>query len=92
MMNGRESDCTCRQVDKEKIVMLKGHFMWRNHVCLAFKLLSYNLYGLLCDINFNGLSIIHCDLKLENIRLWNLKRSAIKVVYFGRSCQLGQHM
>ena len=36
--------------------------------------------------------IIHCDLKPENILLCNPKRSAIKIVDFGSSCQLGQRI
>ncbi|EMP27696.1 Dual specificity tyrosine-phosphorylation-regulated kinase 1B [Chelonia mydas] len=90
------------------------HFMFRSHLCLVFELLSYNLYDLLRNTNFRGvslnltrkfaqqlctallflatpeLSIIHCDLKPENILLCNPKRSAIKIVDFGSSCQLGQ--
>lgn len=90
--------------------------MFRNHLCLAFELLSYNLYDLLRNTNFRGvslnltrkfaqqlctallflatpeLSIIHCDLKPENILLCNPKRSAIKIVDFGSSCQLGQRV
>lgn len=97
-------------------VKLKRHFMWRNHLCLVFELLSYNLYDLLRNTNFRGvslnltrkfaqqlctallflstpkLSIIHCDLKPENILLCNPKRSAIKIVDFGSSCQLGQRV
>ncbi|OAD51871.1 Serine/threonine-protein kinase minibrain [Eufriesea mexicana] len=38
------------------------------------------------------LNIIHCDLKPENILLCNPKRSAIKIVDFGSSCQLGQRI
>lgn len=98
------------------IVRLKGNFMHRNHLCLVFELLSYNLYDLLRNTNFRGvslnltrkfaqqlcsalqflssteLSIIHCDLKPENILLCNPKRSAIKIVDFGSSCQLGQRL
>ena len=90
--------------------------MHRNHLCLVFELLSYNLYDLLRNTNFRGvslnltrkfaqqlctalmfltsaeLSIIHCDLKPENILLCNPKRSAIKIVDFGSSCQLGQRV
>lgn len=97
-------------------VKLKRHFMWKNHLCLVFELLSYNLYDLLRNTNFRGVSlnltrkfaqqmctallflshpdlkIIHCDLKPENILLCNPKRSAIKVVDFGSSCQLGQRV
>lgn len=98
------------------IVHLKRHFMFRNHLCLVFELLSYNLYDLLRNTHFRGvslnltrklaqqlctallflatpeLSIIHCDLKPENILLCNPKRSAIKIVDFGSSCQLGQRV
>ncbi|XP_071957440.1 dual specificity tyrosine-phosphorylation-regulated kinase 1A-like isoform X2 [Antedon mediterranea] len=102
--------------NKYYIVRLKRHFMWRNHLCLVFELLSYNLYDLLRNTNFRGVSlnltrkfaqqmctallflatpevnIIHCDLKPENILLCNPKRSAIKIVDFGSSCQLGHRI
>lgn len=42
--------------------------------------------------SFPELNIIHCDLKPENILLCNPKRSAIKIVDFGSSCQLGQRV
>lgn len=98
------------------LVTLKRHFMFRNHLCLVFELLSYNLYDLLRNTNFRGVSlnltrkfaqqlctallflatpelnIIHCDLKPENILLCNPKRSAIKIVDFGSSCQLGNRV
>lgn len=101
---------------KERVVQLKGHFMWRNHLCLVFELLSYNLYDLLRNTNFRGVSlnltrkfahqmctalmflsspelaVIHCDLKPENILLCSPKRSAIKIVDFGSSCQLGKRI
>lgn len=38
-------------------VRLKRHFMWRNHLCLVFELLSYNLYDLLRNTNFRGVSL-----------------------------------
>ncbi|KAL3885823.1 hypothetical protein ACJMK2_025859 [Sinanodonta woodiana] len=102
--------------NKYYIVKLKRHFMFRNHLCLVFEILSYNLYDLLRNTNFRGVSlnltrkfaqqlctallflatpelnIIHCDLKPENILLCNPKRSAIKIVDFGSSCQLGQRI
>eukprot|EP00794_Sanderia_malayensis_P010866 gene10866-12021_t len=108
MMNSHDPDA------KFYIVRLKNQFMWRNHLCLVFELLSYNLYDLLRNTNFRGVSlnltrkfaqqlctalcflsapelqIIHCDLKPENVLLCNPKRSAIKIVDFGSSCQLGQ--
>ncbi|XP_037027701.1 serine/threonine-protein kinase minibrain isoform X4 [Bradysia coprophila] len=110
MMNRADSE------NKYYVVKLKRHFMWRNHLCLVFELLSYNLYDLLRNTNFRGVSlnltrkfaqqlctallflntpelnIIHCDLKPENILLCNPKRSAIKIVDFGSSCQLGQRI
>ncbi|XP_076457834.1 dual specificity tyrosine-phosphorylation-regulated kinase 1B-like [Babylonia areolata] len=110
LMNRQDAD------NKYYIVRLKRHFMFRNHLCLVFELLSYNLYDLLRNTNFRGVSlnltrkfaqqlctallflatpemnIIHCDLKPENILLCNPKRSAIKIVDFGSSCQLGQRI
>jgi len=98
------------------IVKLKRHFTFRNHLCLVFELLSYNLYDLLRNTNFRGVSlnltrkfalqllqallflsqpeltILHCDLKPENILLVNPKRSSIKIVDFGSSCQIGQRL
>ncbi|GIY05769.1 hypothetical protein CDAR_506481 [Caerostris darwini] len=116
LMNNEEVSDTFYQMGKEKIVKLKRHFMWKNHLCLVFELLSHNLYDLLRNTKFRGVSlnltrkfaqqmctalmflshpdlkIIHCDLKPENILLCNPKRSAIKVVDFGSSCQLGQRI
>jgi dual specificity tyrosine-phosphorylation-regulated kinase 1 len=43
--------------DKFHVVKLKHHFMWRNHLCLVFELLSYNLYDLLRNTNFRGVSL-----------------------------------
>jgi len=98
------------------VVKLKRHFTFRNHLCLVFELLSYNLYDLLRNTNFRGVSlnltrkfalqllsallflsqpeltVLHCDLKPENILLVNPKRSAIKIVDFGSSCQIGQRL
>lgn len=97
-------------------VQMKRHFMYRNHLCLVFELLSYNLYELLRNTNFRGVSlnltrkfaqqlctallflstpeikVIHCDLKPENILLCNPKRSAVRIVDFGSSCQVGQRV
>ena len=38
--------------DSYHVVKLKHYFMWRNHLCLVFELLSYNLYDLLRNTNF----------------------------------------
>ncbi|CAF3421016.1 unnamed protein product [Rotaria socialis] len=110
LMNQQDSD------NNGYVVKLKRHFTFRNHLCLVFELLSYNLYDLLRNTNFRGvslnltrkfalqllsallflsqpeLSILHCDLKPENILLVNPKRSAIKIVDFGSSCQIGQRL
>ncbi|KAK6009146.1 kinase domain protein, partial [Ostertagia ostertagi] len=101
---------------KYNVVLLKGHFVHRNHLCLVFELLSYNLYDLLRNTNFRGvslnltrkfaqqltktllflsspeLSIIHCDLKPENVLLCNPKRSKINIIDFGSSCQIGHRI
>uniref|UniRef100_A0A1I8G6E9 dual-specificity kinase n=1 Tax=Macrostomum lignano TaxID=282301 RepID=A0A1I8G6E9_9PLAT len=93
------------------VVRLRRHFMFRSHLFLVFELLSYNLYDLLRNTNFRGVSlnltrkfaqqlcaaleflsrsdlqIIHSDLKPENILLVNPKRSTIKIIDFGSSCQ-----
>ena len=45
------------QSGKEKIVRLNGSFTWRNHLCLVFELLSYNLYDLLRNTGFQGVSL-----------------------------------
>lgn len=39
------------------LVKLKRHFLFRNHLCLVFELLSYNLYELLRNTNFLGVSL-----------------------------------
>ncbi|KAK5986014.1 hypothetical protein GCK32_022300 [Trichostrongylus colubriformis] len=38
------------------------------------------------------LSIIHCDLKPENVLLCNPKRSKINIIDFGSSCQIGHRI
>ncbi|XP_078490188.1 dual specificity tyrosine-phosphorylation-regulated kinase 1A isoform X1 [Ciona intestinalis] len=51
LMNRYDSD------NKYYVVRLKRHFHFRNHLCLVFELLSYNLYDLLRNTNFRGVSI-----------------------------------
>nr|CAB3240363.1 dual specificity tyrosine-phosphorylation-regulated kinase 1B [Phallusia mammillata] len=43
--------------NKYYVVRLKRHFHFRNHLCLVFELLSYNLYDLLRNTNFRGVSL-----------------------------------
>lgn len=40
-----------------KIVRLQSHFMYRNHQCLVFEMLSLNLYELLKNTQFSGVSL-----------------------------------
>ena len=40
-----------------RIVRLKTHFMFRNHLCLVYQLLGSNLYELLRNHNFVGVSV-----------------------------------
>ena len=111
-----QQDRSSNRPGADNIVKLRTHFMWRNHLCLVFELLSYNLYDLLKNTKYQGVSlkltrkfahqiltalkflsqselgIIHCDLKPENILLCNPKRSAIKLVDFGSSCQIGHRI
>ena len=51
--------------DKFHVVRLKHHYTWRNHLCLVFELLSYNLYDLLRNTNFRF--DLMPDLSLETI-------------------------
>eukprot|EP01114_Cavostelium_apophysatum_P004383 TRINITY_DN14608_c0_g1_i1.p1 TRINITY_DN14608_c0_g1~~TRINITY_DN14608_c0_g1_i1.p1 ORF type:complete len:682 (-),score=173.62 TRINITY_DN14608_c0_g1_i1:23-2068(-) len=50
-MNRRDTE------DKHRIVQMKEHFVFRNHLCIVFELLSYNLYDLLRNTHFNGVSL-----------------------------------
>lgn len=43
--------------DKMCVVKMKGHFMFRKHLCLVFELLSVNLYDFLKTNDFAGLSL-----------------------------------
>jgi len=43
--------------NKYYIVRLKRHFHFRNHLCLVFELLSFNLYDLLKNTCFKGVSL-----------------------------------
>mmetsp|Transcript_18241 Transcript_18241/g.30647 ORF Transcript_18241/g.30647 Transcript_18241/m.30647 type:complete len:544 (+) Transcript_18241:275-1906(+) len=43
--------------DESNIVRLLDHFMYRNHQCLVFEILSFNLYELLKNTKFRGVSL-----------------------------------
>lgn len=43
--------------DEHHIVRMREYFVWQNHLCLVFELLSVNLYELLKANHFKGLSL-----------------------------------
>eukprot|EP00667_Euglena_gracilis_P001884 EG_transcript_1885 len=43
--------------DEHNVVKLKKVFSWKEHLCLVFELLSFNLYDLLKYTKFNGVSL-----------------------------------
>ncbi|SAM01055.1 hypothetical protein [Absidia glauca] len=43
--------------DKHHILRMLDHFMYKHHLCLVFELLSINLYDLIKQNSFKGLSI-----------------------------------
>eukprot|EP00047_Mylnosiga_fluctuans_P002550 m.224960 g.224960 ORF g.224960 m.224960 type:complete len:492 (+) comp11181_c0_seq1:397-1872(+) len=43
--------------DSHHIVKLMSHFEHRNHLCLVFELLSFNLYDLIRNTHFRGVSL-----------------------------------
>ena len=43
--------------DEFHVVRLRGTFEFRNHRCIVFELLSYNLYDLLRNTKFHGVSL-----------------------------------
>jgi dual specificity tyrosine-phosphorylation-regulated kinase 2/3/4 len=43
--------------DNHNIIRIKEAFVFRNHLCVSFELLSINLYEFLKLNNFEGLSI-----------------------------------
>jgi len=43
--------------DSHHIVKLLSHFEHRNHLCLVFELLSFNLYDLIRNTHFRGVSL-----------------------------------
>ncbi|CAL8068075.1 unnamed protein product [Calicophoron daubneyi] len=51
------NDQLAAEVGANYIVNLKGHFSYHGHLCLVFELLSYNLYDLLGNTNYRGVSL-----------------------------------
>lgn len=51
--------------DKKNIIRMKNYFLFRNHVCITFELVSVNLYEFLRLNHFQGLSqsLIRCFAK-----------------------------
>lgn len=49
--------CEKDREDQNNIVRLVTHFMYRNHQCLVFEMLSLNLYELLKNTQFGGVSL-----------------------------------
>ena len=43
---------------KNNVVKIKNYFIFRKHICITFELLSINLYELLRQNNFEGLSLV----------------------------------
>jgi hypothetical protein len=43
--------------DQFFIVRMIGHFVWREHLCITFELLSMNLYELLKNTDYQGVSL-----------------------------------
>ena len=94
--------------DEKRIVRMLDFFVYRKHLCIAFELLSVNLYEVLKQNSFRGVSmalirvltdqllkalrclreasVIHCDLKPENVLLSNIHHTRIKLIDFGSAC------
>lgn len=43
--------------DVHHVIHIQEHFMFRNHLCITFELLSINLYEFIKQNNFQGLSL-----------------------------------
>lgn len=48
---------TLSQIFKLKTPFLRRNFIWKEHLCLVFELLSYNLYDLLRNTKFEGVTL-----------------------------------
>ncbi|KAM3187247.1 Dual specificity tyrosine-phosphorylation-regulated kinase 1B [Hymenolepis weldensis] len=53
---GAEGKCNSLSISSGYVRLLT-HFMFRGHLCLVFELLSHNLYDLLRNTNFRGVSL-----------------------------------
>ncbi|KAI9332696.1 kinase-like domain-containing protein [Obelidium mucronatum] len=51
LLNSRDSD------DSNHIVRMKEHFIYRNHLCIVYELLSLNLYEVVKQGHFSGLHL-----------------------------------
>jgi dual specificity tyrosine-phosphorylation-regulated kinase 2/3/4 len=47
---------TYDQNDNKNCVKMKDYFLWRNHLCITFEMLSINLYEFIKNNNFAGVS------------------------------------
>ena len=71
-------------------VRLKGHFTHKSHLCLVFELLSFNLYDLLRNTNFRGVSLNLTRKFAVQVRFTSLKTQFISFSWRRRfsSCLL----
>ena len=69
--------------DESNIVRLVNHFFYRNHQCLVFEMLSLNLYELLKNTNFRGVSLNlirkFCKQILHSLRY--LSREDVRIIH-----------
>ncbi|KAJ3027187.1 UNVERIFIED_CONTAM: Dual specificity tyrosine-phosphorylation-regulated kinase 1A [Siphonaria sp. JEL0065] len=77
LLNERDAD------NSKNIVRMKEHFVFRNHLCIVYELLSVNLYEVLKSGKFTGLSL-HWIRKvtgqiLESLKL--LSRPDVQVIH-----------
>ncbi|OMJ75978.1 hypothetical protein SteCoe_24787 [Stentor coeruleus] len=66
----------CDPDDTKHIIRMKNYFMFRNHVCITFELISVNLYEFLRLNSFEGISpsLIKCFAKQVLISLQYTKK------------------
>lgn len=65
------------------VVQMKHYFEWRNHLCIVFELLSYNLYDLLKYTNFKGVSLKLIRKFAQQLlyTLYFLSRSDVNIIH-----------